>query len=201
MIRTIIFDIGRVLIHFDFKHSYERMAPLCGYAPLDIPQRLSQCDLVARFESGQVEPQEFVRELSEILKMNVNYEQFCEIWSSIFAAETLIPESLVAALKGRYRLLVLSNTNAIHFKMMKSTYPIFRHFDDFVLSYEVGAMKPSPLIYQDALKKAGCPAEECFYTDDIAEYVEGAKKLGIDAVQFQNAGQIEMELKARGVSW
>ena len=113
----------------------------------------------------------------------------------------MIPEELFAALKKRYRLLLLSNTNAIHFEMVRENYPLLRHFDHLVLSYKVGALKPSPLIYAEALKHAQCAPEECFFTDDIAAYVEGARAAGIDAVQFENREQIERELKARGVVW
>jgi putative hydrolase of the HAD superfamily len=62
-------------------------------------------------------------------------------------------------------------------------------------------MKPSPVIYQRAIAEARCFAHECFFTDDIAEYVEAAKEQGIDAVQFQSCAQIEEELRCRGVLW
>jgi putative hydrolase of the HAD superfamily len=201
MIKTIIFDIGKVIVPFDFQRSYDRISRLTNYPAADIPKRLSKGDLVTRFECGQVAPHDFVRELTEILEIELDYEQFCDIWTSIFARETLVPENLILALRERYRMLVLSNTNAIHFEMMRNTFPIFNHFHDFILSFEVGALKPSPLIYQEAIRKAGCRPHECFYTDDIAEYVEAAKRAGIDAVQFQSSVQIEAELRARGVQW
>ncbi len=83
--------------------------------------------------------------------------------------------------------------------MLRRTYPLLEHFDRYILSYEVGAMKPAPRIYQEAISHAGCPAEECFFTDDIPEYVEGARQQGMDAVQFQSCDQIVGELRARGV--
>jgi putative hydrolase of the HAD superfamily len=107
----------------------------------------------------------------------------------------------VAALKRRYPLVLLSNTNVIHFEMLEAHYPILQLFDRRVLSHEVRAMKPSPIIYEAAVAKARCKASECFFTDDIAAYVQGACQCGIDAVQFQNQGQIERELRARGVEW
>jgi len=110
-----------------------------------------------------------------------------------------VPESLIAGLRGRHRLLVLSNTNPIHFSMLKGQYALFRHFDDFVLSYEVGALKPDAEIYREAIKRAGCRPEECFFTDDIAINVEAARNNGMDAVQFLSGAQIEEELRARGV--
>jgi HAD superfamily hydrolase (TIGR01509 family) len=97
--------------------------------------------------------------------------------------------------------LLLSNTNAIHFEMLERTYPLLRHFHEFILSHRVRALKPSPAIYREAIARAGCAPDEIFFTDDIADYVAAAKREGIDAVQFESSEQIERELRARGVTW
>jgi FMN phosphatase YigB (HAD superfamily) len=200
MYKAIIFDLGKVLVHFDFKRGYRALESLCPYPAADIPKRLASTGLVEQFETGLVEPRDFVRQLCEILELQVDYERFCDIWCCIFT-ETLVPESMLEGLAARYRLLLLSNTNAIHFAKVRDRYPLLRHFHDLVLSYEVNAMKPQPRIYEAVLRKAGCRPEECFYTDDIAEYVEGARRMGIDAVQFESAEQISSEMKTRGISW
>jgi len=201
MIRTIIFDLGKVIIPFDFKRGYQKLAPRIGCAPEEIPARLLEHDLPNRLESGAIEPRAFVAEVCRVLNFECNYEEFCEMWSSIFLSDTLIPEKFVQALGRNYRLVLLSNTNAIHFEMVSARYPILRHFDEYVLSHVVGAMKPSPLIYEAAVKASRVKPEECFFTDDIPAYVEGARAYGIDAVQFQNYEQIQGELRARGVTW
>jgi putative hydrolase of the HAD superfamily len=201
MIKTIIFDLGKVIVPFDFQRGYDRMAPLCRYSPAEIPGRLRDCDLVTRFEEGKIEPDAFVRELSAILELDTTYEDFCSIWSSIFLPDTLIQEDLLVALRERYRLLLLSNTNAIHFEMVQRTYPLLKRFHHHVVSYKVGALKPSPAIYAEAIKQAECDPSECFFTDDIPAYVEGARQAGIDAVQFESQAQIERELRSRGVDW
>ena len=201
MIKTVIFDLGKVLIPFDFARGYRAMEKFCDYPAAEIPQRIAATDLVHRFETGLVEPRDFVEQLSRMLDLRVTYEQFCEIWSSIFLPDTLIPESLLAGIGARYRLLVLSNTNAIHFDMVRQSYPLLRHFHDLVLSYEVKAMKPSPAIYREAIARAQCRPEECFFTDDIPAYVEGARREGIDAVQFESCAQLERDLAARGIRW
>ncbi len=199
MIKAIIFDLGKVIVPFDFQRGYSRLESLCGIPAAEIPARLRPTGLVQRFESGGIEPREFFQQLSGRLNLRATYDDFCQIWSSIFLPETLIPESMMAALARDYPLILLSNTNAIHFEMIQENYPILRHFRHLVLSYKVGAMKPSPLIYQKAVEAAGCRPGECFFTDDIEEYVIGAKQQGIDAVQFQSAAQIQEELRARGV--
>ena len=201
MIKTVIFDLGKVIIPFDFSRGYRAMEKYCHYPAAELPTRIGSTDLVQRFETGLVEPEDFVRQLAKILDLTVTYDQFCEIWSSIFLPDPLIPESMLEGLRRNYRLLLLSNTNAIHFEMIRATYPLLRHFHDYVLSYKVRAMKPSPSIYQAAIAKAGCLPEECFFTDDIPAYVEAARREGIDAIQFQSREQLEGELAARGIQW
>jgi putative hydrolase of the HAD superfamily len=134
-----------------------------------------------------------------MLETQTEYGAFCQLWNSIFYPETLIPESLLESIKARYRLLLLSNTNAIHFEMLREKYPILRHFDHYILSYQVGALKPEPEIYREAIRHAGCEPGECFYTDDIAPYVEGARREGIDAVQFTGVEPLRSEMRARGI--
>ena len=198
MYRAVIFDLGRVLVDFDFRRGFQALEPLCPYSAEEIPERLRTTRLVEEFETGLVEPHEFVAQLAKLLDFDIAYDRFCAIWSSIFA-ETLVPDSLLESLAARYRLLILSNTNAIHFPMVRETYPLMRHFHDFILSYEVKAMKPRREIFERAIERAGCRAEECFYTDDIAEYAAAARRLGIDAVVFRSAAQLEGELRTRQI--
>src|ERR1044071_9144597 len=136
MYKAVIFDLGKVLVHFDFKRGYRALEGLCPYPATDIPKRIGTTDLVERFETGLVEPRDFVTEFSRLLSLELDYDRFCGIWSSIFT-DTLVPESMLEGLRARYRLLLLSNTNAIHFDMVRATYPILRHFHDLILSYEV----------------------------------------------------------------
>ena len=200
MYKAIILDLGKVVVYFDFKRGYRALEGLSPYPAADIPKRIATTDLVERFETGLVEPREFVTQLSRLLRIDIDYEHFCRIWSCIFS-ETLIPEDMLEGLAARYRLLLLSNTNAIHFEMIRANYPILRHFHDLILSYEVKAMKPQPEIYRAAVERAGCRPEECFYTDDIAAYVEGARRMGIDSVQFESAAQLQDALRQRGIEW
>jgi FMN phosphatase YigB (HAD superfamily) len=201
MHKAILFDLGRVLIHFDFRRGYRALEGLCPYAAEEIPRRLAGTGLVERFETGLVEPRDFVSQMCQTLDMKVEYDQFSSIWSSIFT-DILIPESMLEGLKRRYRLVLVSNTNALHFEMIRETYAhLLRHFDELVLSYEVRAMKPQPEIFQAAVELAGCAPQECFYTDDIAAYIEAARQMGIDAVQFESRVQLEGEMRSRGIVW
>jgi glucose-1-phosphatase len=201
LIKTVIFDLGKVIVPFELERGYAALQPHCNLPVEEVRRRIVAAGIVGPFEEGRIAPRDFVRRFSDALGLDVEYDRFCELWSTIFLPDPLVPEALVEGLSRRYRLLLLSNTNAIHFEMIRRTYPLLRHFHEFVLSYEVGAMKPDPRIYQAAIERAGCLPGECFFTDDMAPFVEGARRAGIDAVQFQSAAQIERELSARGIDW
>jgi putative hydrolase of the HAD superfamily len=195
----LIFDLGGVIAPLDFR-GYSLMEGLCPYPADEIRGRIRSTDLAQRFETGQIDAGTFFRELCALLSMRADYDQFCEIWNSILVPGPLLPDSLFVELKARgYRLILLSNTNSIHYEMARDQYSPLKYFDDAVLSYEVGFIKPSPEIYAAAIAKAGCAAEECFFTDDVLMNIEAARRAGIDAVQFASPEQLMRELAARGV--
>lgn len=199
MIKCIIFDLGRVLVPFDFSRAWVRMEARSGIPVAEIRRRVDEAGLFLPFESGAVSPDEFVAGMNRLLGIDLGEQEFSEIWNSIFLPEALIREELLQLLAQKHRLILLSNTNLIHFRFLREAYPLLRHFHQFVLSYEVGIMKPAVGIYQKAINAAGYLPEECLFFDDIGENVEGAKRAGINAVVFTSGTQLEAELHARGV--
>jgi glucose-1-phosphatase len=200
MHKAIIFDLGKVLVPFDFKIGYRALEVACPYKAEEIRRRIKNTGLVDRLEKGLIGPLDFVERLSEALESRLDYANFCRAWSSIFHGQ-LLADALLESLAARYRLLLLSNTNAIHWEMIRENYPMIRYFHDRILSFEVHSMKPEPEIFEAAVARAGCRAEECFFTDDMADNVEAAKRLGMDAVQFQSPAQLEDEMARRGIRW
>jgi putative hydrolase of the HAD superfamily len=201
VIKTVIFDMGRVLVDFDFMRGYQTMSEISGLEVDEVRRRFHSSGIANEFESGAITELEFETRTQEMLGISIPHEQFEEIWFSVFLPGTVMPEKVVEGIRRNHRTVLLSNTNAMHFRGLKQQYPILGHFDAYVLSHEVGAMKPLPAIYEAAIRAAGCQPGECFFTDDIAEYTEGARRHGIDAVQFTGAAQAMEELSRRGVEW
>lgn len=199
MIKTVIFDLGGVIVPFDFNRAYAKLKVLCGLEPDAIRAQIGAAEIVPAFESGHMNSREFVQRLTAALHLNLTFEEFRDLWFSIFDPHTLIPESLLLDLKQNYRLVLLSNTNELHFDLLAERYRLLEHFDHWVLSYKVGAMKPSPAIYAEAVKHAHCEPAECFFTDDVPAYVDGARQAGIDAEQFLGYDKLLADLKARGI--
>ena len=200
MVKTVIFDMGGVIVPFDFGPAYERMEAWSGLGREEIRARLMAGELASRFERGLVTPDEFRIELNRRLSSAAGHGEFLEMWVSIFTPGlTLIRESLIEALAARYRVLLLSNTNVTHYEWLAPRYPHLRHMHHHVLSCSVGAAKPQAEIYAEAIRQARCEPGECFFTDDVMAYVEGARSAGIDAVRFISEVALREDLAARGV--
>ena len=99
-----------------------------------------------------------------------------------------------------YRLVALSNTSVIHYDWVRNHCDIFAPFHSLVLSFQAGAVKPEPRIYERALEEIHCAPEECFYTDDIPSYVEAGRSHGLQAEVFTDPAGFQRHLRDRGVT-
>ncbi len=198
---AIVFDLGKVIIPFDFARGYRALESFGPHAAADIPARIRLTGLGPLLETGQITPQAFVEALCREIGLRITYSEFCEVWNSIFLPQTLLPDEMIAALAGRFRLVLLSNTNRIHFEGIRAKYPILRHFHSFILSYEVGIMKPDVEIYRRAAEAAGLPPAECLFVDDLAENIAGARNAGMRAIHFLSREQLERDLETLGIFW
>ena len=88
----------------------------------------------------------------------------------------------------------MSNTNEWQYEYARKKYKIIDIFDDYVLSYKIGCMKPNPIIFLHALKKAKALPYNCVYIDDIPEFVYVARLMGIKAFQYKDFGKLKEDL-------
>jgi putative hydrolase of the HAD superfamily len=201
MVRAILFDLGNVLVPFELSRGYAAFAQLTGLDANAVAQRLSQTNLYSEYEAGQLSTAEFHTALCQTLGCEIPLAQLREAWNAIFHPTPSTSPELLAALKRNYRLVLLSNTNELHFGWLREHYPLLDLFDDYTLSFEAKAMKPDPRIYSDAIARAQCSPAECFYTDDIPRYVEAARSHGIRAEQFTGEANLRAHLAAHGISF
>jgi glucose-1-phosphatase len=202
MTKVVFLDLGNVIVGLDYDSGYRATMKYTRFGVAEIPTRIRAAGLLEPLETGRMSNEEFQQRFCEVLEMdNISFQAFRDLWSGIFPAETLVSEVLIKGLSAKNRLLLLSNTNDIHFRWIHEHYPHLKHFHDYVLSYRVGALKPSATIYEAAIKMAGCEPGECFFADDVAENVEGARKSGIDAVLFTGEENLKMELAKRNIAW
>ena len=198
MIRCVISDMGKVILHFDRDIFYEKIARFCPYSKDEVKElTLQNFDIVVSFNEGALTPEEFYRQVISKLKAEIGYDEFYAIYSDVFFLNSAVFD-ILKRLKGRYKLILLSNTDVMHFAFIKKKFPEILIFDDYILSYEVGVMKPDARIYDEALKRTGFKPEECLFIDDMEENIKGAQRLGINVILMEPCTDLETVL--RGMS-
>lgn len=196
---TLFFDLGNVLLFFSFPRMFEQMSQLLAIPSHQLHNELFHTGLGLNFEKGKLSSHEFHEHLCKLANKSVEKEKLFEALANIFTPNWPMA-SLLRQLKAKgHRLLLLSNTNEVHFSYAKKHYKeMFEPFDDFILSYEVGHAKPEPEIYMAALNKSPFAASQCFYTDDIPEFVEAATRVNIPSMVFTGIDPLREELRSRG---
>ncbi|MGQ9643611.1 MAG: HAD family hydrolase [Ignavibacterium sp.] len=196
---AVVFDLGQVLIPFDYNiFIMEVNKHKVGLGEEFVRKYNQNYHIHRDFERGKISEKDFISQMLEWLEHRITAEQFIRYWSSIFSLNTDVI-SLLPKLKEKYKLYLLSNTNSIHQKYGYQHYDFLRIFDKLFLSHEVGYVKPEEGIYRAVENFSGLPSEEHIFIDDIAEYVEAAKLLGWDGIQFTGYENLLAEFSKRGI--
>jgi putative hydrolase of the HAD superfamily len=199
MIRTILFDMGNVLVHFSHDRMCAQIGALCGVEGTGIRALLFDSELQYELECGHITEADVHRWLSNHFGRDMPFDDFLRAGSDIFwLNESIVP--VLDRLKAHgYRLVLLSNTSRAHLEWVQREYDVLERFDQLVTSFTAGALKPEPAIYEAALAAADCAPQECFYTDDMPVNVEAARRLGIDAEVFIDTPTLRGHLRDRGI--
>ncbi len=198
MIKAILFDMGNVLLFFNARISSKAFAQATGLTEEEIWEQFFVSELEKRYTRGEISSQEFYEQVSRNFPKKIDFKTFSRLWNEIFT-ENLEMDELLKKLKRHYPLYMISNTNDLHFEHIKKNFGITKHFTDFFPSHQVGHRKPNPAMFQHVLKEIKLKPEETVFVDDMSEFVESARQLGINAVQFTAAKNLEDELRNLGV--
>ena len=151
------------------------------------------------WQEGRLSPHEWHRQFGQRFGSDLDFDAFRAAWNRALLPEPILPDTLLQQLARSFRLAVVSNTDPFHVAHLEANFPFMRHFPLRLYSCGVGACKPDPVIYKEALNSCRAQAHEVLFIDDLAENVAGAERLGIAGIVFESAAQLERELAARGL--
>lgn len=188
---TFLFDIGRVLLDFDFEPSLSRLFP--ENTP-DPRERLTKLlDRKDEFEAGRVEVDAYVAWALEVLDCEVSPEQFIHAWRQIFIVNEPMWACVRQLIAQGHRLILFSNTNGIHCPWIFETYPEFSLFHGAVLSFEIDAIKPHPSFYQHAIDQYQIDPSDTLYIDDLPDNIATGRDFGFGCWQYDQKDHAAFE--------
>ncbi|MDP5082538.1 MAG: HAD-IA family hydrolase [Winogradskyella sp.] len=179
MIKTLLFDFGDVFINLDKQGAMQNALSLFGL-------KAFEDDMIStniQYEIGNISTAEFIQFYKSKFS-NLNETEIIDAWNYIIKDFPKYRLDFIKELaqKKEFRLILLSNTNAMHIDFIKQNVPFYSDFkncfDAFYLSQELNLRKPNAAIFEFVLKENHLTANECLFIDDTKENTDIAKKLG-----------------------
>lgn len=192
-IEVLLFDLGGVLVEFS---GVRDIAPLLRerLSEAEILERWRNCPHSRQFGIGKLSRQEFGERFVRDWNLNVSPEDFLRefrTWS-----KRLLPGAadLLAALRPRFRLGALSNSNELHWERNSNELGITSLFELAISSHQIGVQKPDPAAYLIALERLNVPPQAVMFFDDVPAHVGAAAALGIHAFQVDGVERVRERL-------
>ena len=137
-----IFDLGKVLVDFDYTIAAQKIAARSRQAPADLHAFLGSSPLLVQYETGRLTRQEFFDAVRDAIGFQGDLAEFGGYFADIFTEMPAMIE-LHAELRRRgFKTYIFSNTNDLAIEHIRRNFPFFANFDGYIFSYEVRAMKP-----------------------------------------------------------
>jgi FMN phosphatase YigB (HAD superfamily) len=194
----IVFDLGNTLIRFDHNISANKFANLFRLDSKKIYELFFDSPVTRDFETGIISPREFHSRASALLNVRMPYRDFVAIWNDIFWEDVEMC-ALARELKKTYKLFLLSNINRLHFEHIRKKFGIIDIFDELILSFAIGAIKPDRIIYDDVVRRAGGQRERLLYIDDREDLIIEARRLGIESIRFDGVDKLKDTMRQNGI--
>ncbi len=171
MIKTVVFDLGKVLVDFDYSIAARKIAARSKIPADQITYFISQSPLLFRFETGLLTTEQFYNEVCAATGYGGQPEEFGQCFADIFVPIEPMVQLQTALRRSGLPAFIFSNTNELAVGHIRRNFPFFANFDGYILSYEHGAMKPDEKIYQIVERASGRRRAEILYLDDRPENV------------------------------
>ncbi|MCG3866141.1 MULTISPECIES: HAD family phosphatase [unclassified Photobacterium] len=198
-IKNIIFDVGNVLVRWS-PVEIVRLTFGDNVTPEPLAHRLFGSKTWMDLNKGLLTEQETKLQFQEL--HGLSELETDRLFYYIKQSQILLFDSvslLKRAKSAGYKVYALTdNVNEI-VAHLQSSYDFWQHFDGEIISSKVGLLKPQPEIYHALLSKYDLVATESVFLDDMLHNVQGAKSVGLLAIQFKDVAQCEKAFKTLGI--
>ena len=195
-IKTIVFDIGRVLFDYCPNLILDNLLPSTPYKESYL-NGLFNSAIWQQLDRGDITKEEAY---SILLKKNIitsTQESDINILIDEFPDHLPIIEEtkdLFIQLEKKYPIYLLSNFQDKPFDRLYKNNPFLHLSSGMIISAKVNCMKPEPEIYKLLLSTYNLTANETLFIDDLEPNISAAKKLGINGIQFTTIDQLKADL-------
>lgn len=177
-VRAIVFDLGKVLVEFDYGIAGRKLAQRATMAAAELGRFLVHVPLIVRYETGLISSEEFYHEVRKASGYLGDMEEFASLFADIFTPIEPMIQLHAQLRRAGFRTYIFSNTNELAIRFIRKNFEFFANFDDYILSYEHQSMKPDSRLYEVVEAKTAARGAEIVYVDDRPENIEAGAARG-----------------------
>jgi putative hydrolase of the HAD superfamily len=194
---ALLFDLGKVVIDFDFSRAFARWASHARCEESLIRAHFSHDEDYDRHERGHIDSEVYFSALRASFGIDISDAQFRDGWNAILTGEVPGMSSLLATAAERFPLYALTNSNHEHQQYLSIRFAeVLRHLKRIFVSSTIGLRKPEAEAYEYVVERIGVPARRILFFDDLIENVEGARTYGLQAVHVMSGADVKDALAA-----
>ncbi len=197
---VIIFDLGKVLVDFDYSIAAQKIRARSTNPPAEADLFAVIANLLVDYETGLITRSRVFAALRDAVGFQGSPAEFGDYFAKIFSPIAPMIELHAALRRTGHRTYIFSNTNDLAIEHIRQDYPFFQNFDGYILSYEVKAMKPAPPIYEAMELMCGEQGADLIYIDDRAENVAGGAVRGWRTILHETPEKTRAAVRSLGVS-
>jgi glucose-1-phosphatase len=175
---VVVFDLGKVLVDFDYTIAARKIASKGKMMAEKIYEFIALSPLLFKYETGLISRQDFFGAVCQATGYCGDIEEFGGFFADIFTPIEPMVELHNALRTAKIPTYIFSNTNDLAITHIRQKFPFFNNFNGYILSYEVGAMKPDAKMYQALETMAGKRGADVLYLDDRQENVDAGAAHG-----------------------
>lgn len=199
-ITVLLFDLGGVIVDIDFDRVFSYWISLSPSSSFPSIQQFSLLRSYRQHECGQINYDEFYRNVCESLSINITKQQFLEGWNRIFLGLVGGIGDLLESIPGDIPKYVFSNTNVVHEEFWRNEYAdVLKNFKQVFTSVELGMRKPEAAAYREVLARIGIESDQVLFFDDSIENITSATACGIESVLVRSISDISEALSRYGI--
>jgi putative hydrolase of the HAD superfamily len=199
-LKTVIFDFGNVVGLFDHGQTLRKLTPYTELSAQEMFTRVYAGTLEDEVEKGLITTPDFLRRVHTLWELRCDVDFMARSIADIFTPN---PEvcALIPQLRPRYRVLLGSNTNDVHARQFRRQFAeVLGHFDELVLSFEIGQRKPYAGFYEHCQKLAQAAPHEIVFIDDLIANIDAARAHGWHGILYRPGERLAHKLRALGVA-
>jgi len=199
-IRALLFDLGGVVIGFDFKRAFRVWAAAAGCDPTELERGFSFDEAYEQHERGEIDAAGYFSVLRRSLGLSISDEQLVAGWNDIYLGVIAGMSALLSAANRHLPLYGFTNSNPTHrdawSKRFANELSVFR---SIFVSSDLGRRKPDPEAFSVVAARTGFQVSEFLFFDDAPENVEGARVAGMRAVLVKSTADVRGALSQLGI--